>query len=63
MFGQLDNINKALNKLYSKDPARYIDAYSKLFGYVLPKRTDVTSDDKPIIPQLPVVILKKHNAS
>lgn len=48
MFGQLENINTALKTLHKKDPARYLDACSKLFTYVLPKKTDVTSDDKPI---------------
>lgn len=57
MFGQLDNINSALKTLHKKDPAKYLDACSKLFTYVLPKKTDVTSDNKPIIPQLPDVII------
>ncbi len=48
MFGQLDNINSALKTLHKKDPAKYLDACSKLFTYVLPKKTDITSDDKPI---------------
>lgn len=57
MFGQIENISNALNSLYKKDQARYLDACSKLFTYVLPKKTDVTSDDKPIIPKLPDVII------
>jgi hypothetical protein len=48
MFGQLENIDEALNKLKAKDYSRYLDACSKLFTYVLPKKTDITSDDKPI---------------
>ena len=48
MFGQIENISSALDSLYEKDRARYLDACSKLFTYVLPKKTDVTSDDKPI---------------
>jgi hypothetical protein len=47
LFGQLDNANAAFEAL-KKDPAKFIDAYSKLLGYVLPKKTDVTSDDKPL---------------
>jgi hypothetical protein len=58
MYGQLDNMNTALNDLYKKDPARYLDACSKLFTYVLPKKTDVTSDDKPLTLQLPDIIIK-----
>ena len=57
MFGQLDNMNDALNKLYEKDQSRYLDACSKLFTYVLPKKTDITSDDKPLI-KLPDIVIK-----
>ena len=57
MFGQLDNMEEALNGLKEKDYSRYLDACSKLFTYVLPKKTDVTSDDKPIVPRLPDVII------
>jgi len=60
MFGQLENMQMALNELKSKDNARYLDACSKLFSYVLPKKTDVTSDDKPIIPSLPVITIKQY---
>jgi hypothetical protein len=59
MFGQLDNVNECF-ELLKKDPAKYIDAYSKMFGYVLPKKTDITSNDKPIIPVLPTIVLKVH---
>jgi hypothetical protein len=58
MFGQLDNMNDALQRLHKKDPSRYLDACSKLFTYVLPKKTDVTSDDKPIQIKLPDIIIK-----
>lgn len=61
MFGQLENINSALITLHKKDPAKYLDACSKLFTYVLPKKTDVTSDDKPIVQQLPNVIIVPRN--
>lgn len=61
MFGQLDNMNNALDMLYKKDQSRYLDACSKLFTYVLPKKTDVTSDDKPLIPELPKIVIKPKN--
>jgi hypothetical protein len=64
MFGQLDNMNEALNTLYSKDPSRYLDACAKLFTYVLPKKTDVTSQDEKLFPAMPIVIIKtKKNGS
>jgi len=60
MFGQMENMNKALNTLYTKDQARYLDACSKLFTYVLPKKTDITSDDKPIQGEIPIIIIKQR---
>lgn len=58
MFGQLDNMNDALSRLYKKDPSRYLDACSKLFTYVLPKKTDLTSGDEKIQIQLPNIIIQ-----
>lgn len=57
LFGQIDNVNEALDNIRDKSEDKYIDAMSKLFRYVLPQKTDVTSDDKPIIPQLPDITL------
>lgn len=59
LMNQLDNANAAFDALRA-DPGKFIDAYAKLLGYVIPKMTDVTSDNKPIIPQLPTVVLKIH---
>ena len=61
MFGQMDNMNDALSTLYNKDPSRYLDACSKLFTYVLPKKTDITSDDKPIQVPIPNITIKTKN--
>jgi len=47
LYGQMDNIAAAFESL-KEEPAKYLDACSKLFTYVLPKRTDVTSDDEAI---------------
>ncbi len=45
LYNQLGNINSALTDLYSqKDKAKYIDAISKLFVYVLPKKADIGGD-------------------
>jgi hypothetical protein len=64
MFGQLDNMKNALNTLYKKDQSRYLDACAKLFTYVLPKKTDVTSLDEKLFPAMPTVIIKtKKNGS
>jgi len=42
MFGRISSINTALDAL-EDDPSKYLDAVSKLFAYVLPKKTDITS--------------------
>jgi hypothetical protein len=64
MFGQLDNMNDALNLLYREDRKSYLDACSKLFTYVLPKKTDITSGDEKIFAQLPTInICTKKNAT
>jgi len=55
--GQFDNIEGAMQELYEKDKARYIDSLTKLVQYVLPKKTDITTDDKPI-QQLPKIVIK-----
>ena len=57
LLGQIDNIAAALNELKGKDSARYLDSCSKLFTYVLPKKTDITTDDKPIV-NLPDITIK-----
>jgi hypothetical protein len=62
MFGQIENINEALNNLKEKDYSRYLDACSKLFTYVLPKKTDITSDGQSIVPQMPTVIIKSKKS-
>jgi len=61
LFGQLDDIKAAFAKLKA-EPAKYIDAYSKMFGYVLPKKTDITTDDKPIQPNLNVTVDNSETA-
>jgi len=61
LLGQVDNIEDALNTLKDKDAARFLDACSKLFTYVLPKKTDITTDDKPIA-QLPDIVIKTNGS-
>lgn len=62
LMNQLDNANDAFNALKS-DPSKFIDAYAKLLGYVLPKKTDITSDGEKIMPVMPTVIIKTKNGS
>jgi hypothetical protein len=48
LLGQVDNIKEALEKLKINDPARYLDSCSKLFTYVLPKKSDITTGGEKI---------------
>jgi hypothetical protein len=58
LLGQVDNIKTSLDSLKKESDSKYLDACSKLFTYVLPKKTDVTSDNKALIPQLPTIQIK-----
>jgi hypothetical protein len=56
LLGEVDNVKSALAAVRKKDPAKYLDACSKLFTYVIPKKTDLTSDNERIQPILNVVV-------
>jgi hypothetical protein len=62
LLGQVDNIKEALEAVKKKDPSRYLDSCSKLFTYVLPRKTDVTSGDEPIKPALNINVVSKDSA-
>ena len=62
LLGQVENIRDALDELKEKDVARFLDACSKLFTYVLPKKTDITTGDDKIAVQLPNIIIKTNGA-
>lgn len=59
LFGQIDNINDSLNEIRKTSEDKYIDSMAKLFRYVLPQKTDVTSDDKPLNFELPKIVIKR----
>lgn len=48
LLGQIDNIKTSLEKLQKESDSKYLDACSKLFTYVLPKKTDITSGNEKI---------------
>jgi hypothetical protein len=48
LLGQVDNIAEALESLKEKDYARYLDSCAKLFTYVLPKKSDITTGGEKI---------------
>ena len=62
LFGQVDNIRTALESVLDSDPAKYLDSCSKLFTYVLPKKTDVTSGDEKLFAHLPEITIRTKNA-
>ena len=52
--GQKEDIEKALNELKKDNPAQYLAAMDKLMAYVVPKKRDITSDDKSFIPSVTI---------
>jgi hypothetical protein len=61
LLGQIDNIKEALETIKTKDPGRYLDACSKLFSYVLPRKTDITTGDEPL-QQININVSSNDNA-
>ena len=60
LLGQVDNIKDALEGLKDDSDAKYLDACSKLFTYVLPKKTDITSGEEKIQVKLPDIVIKTN---
>lgn len=50
--GNLPKAMEMLNRI--EDPKDYLDTLAKFIGYVIPKKTDVTSDDQPLSPVIKV---------
>jgi len=48
LTGREQEINDALDKL-KEDPAKYIAAITSLLPYVVPKKTDITTDNQAIV--------------
>jgi len=63
LLGQVDNIKTSLESLLKDSDSKYLDACSKLFAYVLPKKTDITSGDEKILAQLPTIQIRTKNGS
>lgn len=49
---EIPHVEKALLSLRQDNESAYIDKVQKLMEYVLPKKRDITSDDKAIIPAI-----------
>jgi hypothetical protein len=52
LIAEIPNLVESLAKVREKDDAKYIDCMNKLLSYLIPRRTDITTDDE----QLPVKI-------
>lgn len=48
LYGQLENIQLALSELKQKDNGKYVESCSRLFAYVLPKKSDITTGGEKI---------------
>lgn len=45
MEGEQERIKEALDKVWAKDPAKYLEVLSKFYPYFIPKKVEV--DQKP----------------
>jgi len=50
LFAEIDNVSSALEEIRSKNKMAYLETFSKLLAYSLPKKTDVTSAGDKIAP-------------
>jgi hypothetical protein len=48
MEAEVPRIKEAFDKVYSKDPAKYLELQSKFFPYFVPKKVDITTDGESI---------------
>ena len=59
MEGEVDHIQIALKDVREFDSAKYLDVLSKLFPYFMPKRVDISNEDKSFA--APQIILNGSN--
>lgn len=50
---QVEHIDDAFEQVREKDPAKYLELYAKYAQYFIPKKVDVTTNDKPL--EAPIV--------
>lgn len=62
LSGEVDNIKEALKRVRDESDSKYLDALSKLFPYVFPKKSDITSNDKEIQANLNVTVDNSETA-
>ena len=52
--GQWDNIQEAFEITRKENPVQYLSLMEKYMGYSFPKKRDITSDDKSIVPNVTI---------
>ena len=52
--GEMKDIKKTLANSKKENPAQYLTLLEKFMGYIIPKKKDITSDDKPIQPAITI---------
>ena len=62
IYSQFDGIEDVLKEIKNDDKSKYIMALDKMLQYVLAKKTDVTTDDKPIQANLNVTVDNSETA-
>ena len=53
--GEVDNIKTSLERVRNDDDFKYLSILEKWMSYVLPKKRDITSDDKSIVPSITII--------
>mgnify|MGYP001419204736 CR=1 FL=1 len=62
LFAEIDNVAAALKEIRDKNKMAYLDMYSKLLAYSLPKKTDITSDGENITPTSVTIRIIKNES-
>ena len=52
--GEMGNVKITLDNIKKDNPAQYLTLLEKFMGYVVPKKKDITSDDKSIVPNVTI---------
>ena len=53
--GEYEHLNDVLEDLRKNNKVAYINAIEKFTAYVVPKKRDITSDDKSIQPEINII--------
>ena len=62
MSGEIGKFKTALDKLYKKDPIKWLDVVNKFFPYYLPRKQDITSDDEALRPGINISVVNEKIA-